>query len=733
LITRVLDGIQERRAIGKFGAGPIRDTILWSAMAALGLVLAEVIGSAAGHVHALRLDRVAAPLAASKYTPFVATAVGAEAVFMALFFTTVGVIASTTYADVPGEIRRLFVEEQGSRLYIFSVIATLVFGVLLLLLDPLGITPNTFTVVVFALLVIFSVVSLGRLGRRLFNFFDLSSLSEGLPARFMRASARAAVSGSRMPSTYKEQVAHGQGQAVLTTYRQLTALLTNRRGTEPRSPRWILAQLIQLWYAYGHCKSSIPTHSHWFGRRYEHRSWLTLDESRLSLALATSTGVGPETNPDPLWVEREMASRISELLDLLIAEETWEAAIEIVHGGCAGLIQALARNLQVAEAEVLIAAVGDALRRGRSRAPSWPGALASAAKRRDDFVLAAAERETLMLTAFLIGLVRALGDLGTPSALGQRFSNAVGTTSAPYDCGLPRELVEMLERVAVGIDLERRAEGRRVTPDWWVRHYASREMYRLIDSTVSSFVAKVDVSVITPLEADPPGDPDVTAVEIFAAMELANKLMAYFPAVYEALAAIQQLRHDAAADGSWPTATLNADVLPPLMRRLERRLAGVLPSLSSATRDSSRPDLFGQAYKVVCDATFEAIIAGRTADARVLFAAVFLVTDAARSRLADELSRERPEAQLIYGTEPVVELMELSGYALLMQECDGVGVWKDVRTAWDAITSTAVPALPEQLVTVLDARQQVFGLNPGGRASNISADAVRSASAIPGH
>lgn len=58
------------------------------------------------------------PIGPDSYGAFVGTAVGAEAAFLALFFTIVGVIASATYARVPGEIRGLFVRERTSLIYV---------------------------------------------------------------------------------------------------------------------------------------------------------------------------------------------------------------------------------------------------------------------------------------------------------------------------------------------------------------------------------------------------------------------------------------------------------------------------------------------------------------------------------------------------------------------------------------------------------------------------------------
>jgi hypothetical protein len=59
--------------------------------------------------------------------------------------------------------------------------------------------------------------------------------------------------------------------------------------------------------------------------------------------------------------------------------------------------------------------------------------------------------------------------------------------------------------------------------------------------------------------------------------------------------------------------------------------------------------------------------------------------------------------------------MELSGYALLMSEVNGEGIWPDVREMWDRILSTdTAPALARQLAAVLSAHENLFALTSGG-------------------
>src|SRR5262249_55137438 len=134
------DRIDEKRA----DAGLVSNLTLRATLTGVGTLLligvVELLGwyLSRFEIHIARLTTRVAP---SDYEAFVAAVVGAEAVFLALFYTTVGVIASTAYQQVPGEIRQLFVQERGSQLFTRSVVRALVFGVLVLSMGSVGYKP----------------------------------------------------------------------------------------------------------------------------------------------------------------------------------------------------------------------------------------------------------------------------------------------------------------------------------------------------------------------------------------------------------------------------------------------------------------------------------------------------------------------------------------------------------------------------------------------------------------
>jgi hypothetical protein len=122
----VRDRVAQLRQDGQVLAGLVGD-VLGAILATAALVTAvEALATAARH--ALHWGPLFTSVAPGSYGAFVGVAVGAEAAFLALFFTTVGVIASTAYARVPGEIRGLFVRERTTLIYVWNVAVALLVG-----------------------------------------------------------------------------------------------------------------------------------------------------------------------------------------------------------------------------------------------------------------------------------------------------------------------------------------------------------------------------------------------------------------------------------------------------------------------------------------------------------------------------------------------------------------------------------------------------------------------------
>jgi hypothetical protein len=144
-----------------------------------------------------------------------------------------------------------------------------------------------------------------------------------------------------------------------------------------------------------------------------------------------------------------------------------------------------------------------------------------------------------------------------------------------------------------------------------------------------------------------------------------------------------------------------------------QELATGLPSLQRDRFDAQQPDLYGQVYQFVFNGTFEALLEGDSEAAAILYEATFLEIDHVRQRLLTDLESHDAHLRSIYSVEPVVGAMELGGYALLLHELNGEGIWPIVKQCWDRLFDMN-PQAPELITAALAFVDGTFALTTGG-------------------
>jgi len=298
------------------------------------------------------LERYDAPAQFGNYVPYVAAAVGAVAVFLALFFTTIGVIATTVYSDVPNEVRQLFVVGPTNRRYTTVMTFTLVVGVLLLATQAVHYQPHRTTLILFSVLVLGSILVVAQLTRALFRSFDLSVVAHPLVGRVRWATDLAMVR-RRLPASEVQQLAHFVADEALTTFAAVVEVVARpeqrRVGLVPAR---LFREVVDLWRWYAERKGAVPTQSLWFQRIALNINWLTVDAARLNLALGAQTGISPIFDPDPQWVERQLGSFIESLLRILVSRGGRALAVGATDSANA-LGRDLAGRMQTEELEIL--------------------------------------------------------------------------------------------------------------------------------------------------------------------------------------------------------------------------------------------------------------------------------------------------------------------------------------------------------------------------------------------
>lgn len=640
---------------------------------------------------------------------FVGAGVAIAATLLGLYYATVGVVASTIYKDVSGEVRDLFVRERNGEIYIRSLVLTLAGGLVLLVMRALGYYATGLTLVGMAALAVMTSVWLMVLGQRLFGFFDPSLLSRALSGQLVHAMRTASDPKSR-GNDVRQTRAQYEAQTSLATYVDIVHLIEGSALRDARAPLAITQQLLAILTAYSVTKDAIPTDSKWWNQVPKHHNWLTMDPTRLDIAIRTSTGFTAEKEPDYLWLEKKIAELLQVTLGAAFRARGGADALATADSVLALVVNLTAR-LHVKEALAVEVAWSEAV----ARIANWqdPGIEANSGSTVKLNQMAAAERLVLPLIHMWLGLVHAAQALQQRD-LPREWASALNEPAALYKGQLPTATRHLLEQFAAAIAREKRVEGRVVTPSWWTNHYAARSVTEALLDTERALLDAVHSRTFERLtQFRSEGREDLAAVVGMASLELLHKIDVHRGVVRAAEHKLASYRNLNTDNDQWPEqAEISLDPASD-RRRILQELAITIPALRRTQFDPQEPDLYGQAYQFVFNGAFDAILGGQEEAAIALYDACFLEMEHARRRLMSDLENSNTTFRMTYSAEPLIGCMELSGYALLMQEMDGKGIWPVIKQGWDnlLVTNAQGPGLLMAAASLID---ESFAMTTGG-------------------
>jgi hypothetical protein len=697
--------IQESSRLGRSLVGRIVPSLLWAVVL---VAVAELISRPSALPDAPGwLLRYQQPLEPDEFEPFALTAAQVGGTLLALYFATVGVVASTAYANAPHRIRLLFVRERSGRFYTRSVALLVAAALIVVGLARVDVTVHALTFLELIVLAVFTVLSLVELGVTIFNFFDPASLASTLVADFVLWVNAASAGRGRLWEDPSFQ-AHYQRQAasILETFDELLELIVSTHRPDYRRVAALAGSAALMQQYYSGRKSRIPTKSHWYPRRYQHPSWLTAADSRRSIALATSTTMQPNEAPDHFWVEDALAGVITRALRKLLNDGEARQAV----GVCSALLspmRAMGGGLQVEEAVQIWRQLVDEV---------WTVVLPETPA-----VIDPLERAVLadMSVSLLINVGLGLQDRAetiTETAFAETVDRGLRRPAGIYRVNLPVKVLQALERMEQGIRFERDVEGHQVSSEWFPRQLAARAAAGVIREDVDLIVREIQARVAQRArEAADRKEHVVAAALVYRGLELCNKTEHQAAEYKRTIAQLTELRK--VKDEFWPPDP-PADWLSEVSlqeRWLVALLANLTPSLAVLSRGDDEPDWFGHAYAILVDWLFRALQNGDEELFAYLFTAFFDAMFAARERVAAEVSKQDWRIMVAYVSEPLADLLEISGYALLFSELDGKNFWDTCCAKWDAYleASPEHSVLVRQLAVTLDARDNLLlGIKP---------------------
>ncbi|MDQ1559375.1 MAG: hypothetical protein QOD32_2435, partial [Pyrinomonadaceae bacterium] len=647
------------------------------------------------------------------YVTFFATFAQIAGAFLALYFTAVSVVVSTVYARVQGDVRSVVLRDKVSNAYVSLVAMLGVVSTLLVAALALGRLPSVLSLIFAALLGVASFYSFVELGWRVFNFFDPTRLVGYLTSDIVRWVHSATSRGYRWQNESFQAHYQKQADAVLTTYRNIVLLANREEHLQSDALVGLAQRAFSLLSFYGNEKSRIPSDSRWFRQTHRHKSWFKTSMTETFTALNTGTSLRPELVPDLMWFESEIEETVAYTLEKLLSRKDLQSVYSFSDAAQRSLY-ALAGNFAVDEALHLFRTLAPPLR-GQSHASELTGAKTEDDLLKSNIALGLTDIHALGFIQILLGLSNRLENL-TVESLTEIVANVKWhKPESIYETGLPRGVIEQIEILRKHLDFERRVEGQLITPLWYRQQVVAIAFIRFIERTCNELLAEFEKAMADEAESLVKEKRSIFAAQLIErGLEGCNKFAYHFDAMQKYVEALSKLRK--VEDRPCPTIDWESHArrIVKVRERLLTALAHATLALASLPKTTKMPDYFGHAYAYISDECYRTLAEGDKARFSKLFPIFFHAGLTACDHLMSAPIAVDPSMNFGFSAQPIIDVVDISGFAYLFTELDSNNFREVVDKVWDSYLD-AIPnkeAMAQLLCLSVTHKESLFGTFP---------------------
>lgn len=603
------------------------------------------------------------------------TVAGVGGTLLGLYFAAMTVVFSGAYVDATSDVRRRLVFDRAGTLYTKLVTTMVVASLAVVGMDLLGRRPAVATVLAVTLVAVLSSVSLLTVGARAFGLFDPVGLGPMIRLDLNRWVHEARGQGLGSSDTSFQAYYQRQANLALGTLSSLTDVVARRSDRDSDSLVQMGSHLLGAWLDYANSKSAIALDSRWFRKRYQHREWRN-ETFGIDIALQTGTHLPPDEVGDEHWVETELAAPLSRACAGIAARREIETTSQLLQR-VNRLLEALGQRLQIDEARQLWSSFAESCLPEIEKSAGSP--------EHSRWAMVVTDLLALAPISIVVGIAQRIASFDEAYVAERVDAILRGSRQAGRG---PAALDRKLDWLRQGIEFELAVEGARITPRWWLIEEASRSLVEFCCEMLPKIVGGYE-SMTSAHGAALSKSAKLQAIASFRALELFAKLSVHAETVGIACASLSSARK--LTGDPWPDTGVDGmqGRVSTLRRAVIRTIAAIAPKLGIENGTiGDEPDFFGRANAVLVDEVFRATLRGDAEEIRAIFPSAFLSAlqayDKLRAKLDTSSEPHHLYSQMLMATNPLVDLLELSGYALLASEVGHPQVWKEFESVWSS-------------------------------------------------
>jgi hypothetical protein len=255
-----------------------------------------------------------------------------------------------------------------------------------------------------------------------------------------------------------------------------------------------------------------------------------------------------------------------------------------------------------------------------------------------------------------------------------------------YKKRLPPLVLNRLEYIQSRLRRERAIEGNVVSPFWYIRQLIISRYIDLCKESVDELVASLENFFIKKSEFFLSKKLFMSAALLSKrGLESCSKMQAHFPVIADKLNKLGDvslvIKDIPCSKTDWEV--INNKILE-AHDKLVQIQAKCLPALSLLKKQKTMPDVFGQTYNTVCQEVYRSLADNKEDKFKALFPLLFFGAIMASENLKIDLRDRDVEVLISIVSEPLLDLLYISGYAKIYSELYGKpAMWAACTVVWD--------------------------------------------------
>lgn len=638
------------------------------------------------------------------------TIVTVNGVFLGLYFTALSAVAGNMFIKSPESLQKLFLKERQGKQYVDTVVATTVIGIFYLMARVFGYETSKLAILLLSVLAVYAIARFISLGAKAFNFIHPVEASLTTNNTAVNAMDNVMVGHIGWKKNFLQDHYRKQALIALNTLHDLVEF--SYREIKPSKQQYvdIASNVANLLGYYITRKKMVPSESLWFTTQIKHQNWLLADSSEVTVALNTGTSLNPKSSKDSYWFERECMKIILSTFDHLVKQKEWEAAhscLEVV----VWVIELAGKDFYYDVVQLLVDLIQDSFSKF-SRETRFPENESNKAA-----YLAIIDTFGRIPISVSLGLLLYI-DKKTPETIEQEIKQVKWLSDhSIYKQNLPGKLLVDIENTAKGYRTEHAIEAKQISPTWYLTTITMQrylfhleKYYRYVLELNNKFYE----SNAAQLKANKEYIPTSQLCERW--LEFTHKNLRLGWKVTKLITECGSFKK--VQDLPWTTVDEGEEekLIKQYNKTANDYMVALLPLISALPKElmEGLPDYFGKAFIFGVMAAHEASLDNDHKRLQKIYPIVFIGALSAYQNLAKELIGWTDESRIIFSSEPLEDLLTLSGFIKIYSELfENPQLWEVCKKTWDTYLQQIDPQLfLKQILTVAEYRDIAGYLMP---------------------